>query len=542
VLRGGYSIAYERQGTASPIAFFGANPGITINATRSTTIGNLAAGTTADPFPVLLSQTARLGPSAFVPAPVYPFTGTVTDQVNVFEPNLKTPYAQSFSFGIQREITRDTVVEVRYVHTFNLQQWVTYQFNETNIVENGFLNEFKLAQANLQANIAAGRGNNFRYFGPGTGTSPLPTYLAYFTGLGGTANANNTANYSNANFASANFTGPLAFNNPSPYTTAGTSATQGLQGNATFRNNAITAGLPANFFVVNPGLLGGTFIQSNGGFSRYDALQVDLRRRMSKGLLLGANYTFAKGFTGNRYSFRQGWVNELSGLNGGTIKHAFKANWVYELPLGKGRWLLGNPSGFAGGLVDKVLGGWEWDGTARIQTGANLNIGNVNLVGMTRKDLQKAYKLRFDDAAGRAFIFPQDIIDNTIRAFSVSATTASGYSGAAPTGRYIAPANSKTCIQVVTGDCAPRSTFVTGPNFTRFDLSLIKRFRFTERTNFEFRAEFLNAFNNVNFLGNTNLTNFNNALFGQVTSSYRDQNNTQDPGGRLIQLVGRINF
>ena len=52
--------------------------------------------------------------------------------------------------------------------------------NEYNIVENGLFNEFGLAQANLPANIAAGRGANFRYFGPGMGTSPLPITLAYF--------------------------------------------------------------------------------------------------------------------------------------------------------------------------------------------------------------------------------------------------------------------------------------------------------------------------------------------------------------------------
>jgi hypothetical protein len=38
------------------------------------------------------------------------------------------------------------------------------------------------------------------------------------------------------------------------------------------------------------------------------------------------------------------------------------------------------------------------------------------------------------------------------------------------------------------------------------------------------------------------MTNFNNALFGQVTSAYQDVNDTQDPGGRLVQIVARINF
>ena len=76
-------------------------------------------------------------------------------------------------------------------------------------------------------------------------------------------------------------------------------------------------------------------------------------------------------------------------------------------------------------------------------------------------------------------------------------------------------------------------------------MSIVKRVRFTESMNFELRGEFLNAFNHINFLGNTNLGLSNtasNANFGQATSAYRDVNNTQDPGGRLVQIVARFNF
>jgi hypothetical protein len=247
----------------------------------------------------------------------------------------------------------------------------------------------------------------------------------------------------------------LALNNPNPGGAgsntgpASSNSTQGLYGSATLRNNAKAAGLAPNFFVANPDLLGGVFIEGNGGFNRYDGLQLELRRRLSKGLLIEGNYTFAKAFTAQAYSFRNPrstitTINNTGGTTGtntgGTLLHSFKANWLYELPIGKGKALLGNPSGFAGGLLDKVVGGWEWNGTARIQTGSNIDFGNVNLVGMTTKDLQKALKPRFDDTAGFAYFLPQDIIDNTIRAFNVSATSANGYSTrGAPTGRYIAP-------------------------------------------------------------------------------------------------------
>jgi hypothetical protein len=543
VLRGGYGIAYNRPGTAQVTNLFDYNPGLYVNATRSASLGNLVTGTGTDVLPVLFRDKSRLSAPSFASAPSYPLLGGISDQINIFEPHLRTPYAQSFAFGVQRELTRDMVLEVRYVHNMNLQNWYVYNFNETNILENGFLDEFKLAVQNLQANIAAGRGNTFKYAGANTGTYPLPIYLAYFSGLP-KDQASDPTKYTSSNFSNSNFYNRLARNYPIPYDVAGTNSTYGLQGSATFRANALKAGLPANFFVVNPDYaLGGVYIGGNGGSNRYDSLQVELRRRMAQGLLLNANYVFAKAYSGSRYSFRTGWVNNLNTTNGGTVQHSFKLNWIYDLPIGKGKWLFSNPSSAVGGFLEHIVSGWEWDGTARWQTGPILNLGNVNLVGMTRQDLQDAYGIYFDDANKHLWNFPQDIRDNTYKAWNVSATSANGYSASgAPSGRYIAPANSAGCIQVVTGDCAPRATIIHGPNFVRFDMSAVKRIWLTERTNVEVRAEFLNAFNNINFLGNTNLTSFTSASFGEVTTAYRDVNNTQDPGGRLIQFVLRINF
>jgi hypothetical protein len=75
----------------------------------------------------------------------------------------------------------------------------------------------------------------------------------------------------------------------------------------------------------------------------------------------------------------------------------------------------------------------------------------------------------------------------------------------------------------------------------------VRKTRINERTNFEFRAEFLNAFNNVNFsVGSPNNASTTIGVgadtFGRVTNAYRDISTTNDPGGRLIQFVARINF
>ena len=66
------------------------------------------------------------------------------------------------------------------------------------------------------------------------------------------------------------------------------------------------------------------------------------------------------------------------------------------------------------------------------------------------------------------------------------------------------------------------------------------RIKIKEGVNFELRGEFLNAFNNVNFFGA--IGTFSSATFAQVNDAYRDSSNTNDPGGRLVQIVARINF
>ena len=534
VVRGGYSIAYNRYGLGDFSGVFGANPGVAITTNRDGSIGNLVGGSLGG-LPLLLRETNRLGAPAFPSKPGFPLTEVVTGDAGIIDPNISTPYAQSWTFGIQREISKSMAVEVRYVGTRHLQGWSDYNFNavENNILENGVLEEFKLAQANLRANIAAGRGNTFRYFGPGTGTSPLPITLAHFGGrLDPTVAANYTAavlgNTAAGFFTSATFVNPLAMFNPAPGTFAAN-----LHSDAIRRQNALNAGLPANFFLTNPDLRGGVFLTSNSGYTRYDAMQVELRRRLSQGLLVQANYVFAKGFSSSRLSFRAPRVNTL----GDTLRQALKVNWVYELPFGKTKPFFGKSSA----LLDRLVGGWEFDGTARIQSGDLLDFGNVRLVGMTADELRDAFGVYFDDANKLIHNLPKDIIENTIKAFSTSPTSATGYGASGPpTGRYLAPANTTSCFQVVAGECAPLNLYVNGPMFTRFDLSVVKRVRITERVNFEMRGEFLNAFNHINFNAVTGASS--SATLGQITSSYRDVNNTQDPGGRLVQIVARINF
>ncbi len=523
VVRGGWTTAYQRNGMSDYTGRFGANPGILITANRSLSDGNLGT------LPLLLREPDRLGPPPVPDAPAYPMSPpSVTNSVNIFDPDLEVPYSRTWSAGIQRAISRDTVIEVRYNGSRSYEGWTTYNYNEVNITTNGFLDEFKLAQQNLQANIAAGRGNNFRYYGPGTGTHPLPIYLAFFSGIS-PSEAGNPARYSSSSFASSTFYNLLAMRNPSPQTAAGTGSS-GLMGSSTRRENAIRAGLPANFFLANPDLLGGANITSNGGFTKYHGATVELRRRMNAGLQFQVSYSYGISHDSNRYSFLvPRLTTRQTGAEGG-IEHALKGNWVYELPWGKGRRYLSdmNP------VLDRILGGWNLFGTFRIQSGRLLDFGNIRLVGMSEREFMDLFKLRID-AGQRVWMLPQDVIDESVKAFSVSATSPDGYSSlGAPSGRYIAPANGPDCIESISGygNCGLRTLVVTGPVRSRFDFTLSKQVPIKGKVNFEFQAQILNVFNKVNFT--------------PVTGTGSDPDDYEVTGladvGREMQLVFRINF
>ena len=249
VLFGSYALAYERAGMADFSDVFSDNPGVSIAVNRNATLGNL--NTDGKGVPLLFRDTARLAPPAFSSSQQYPLAAGISDTVHIFNPELQTPYSQTWAGGIRRKLSRDIGLEVRYVGTRHLQGWNTFDLNEADITANGFISEFRKAQANLQANIAAGRGNTFAYTGA-PGTSPLPTYLAYFSGIP-TSQAGDTTKYNSALWTDTNFTNPLAVNNPNPFTPAGTNANTGLEGDATRRANALAAGLPKNYLPSEPG-------------------------------------------------------------------------------------------------------------------------------------------------------------------------------------------------------------------------------------------------------------------------------------------------
>ncbi|MEO8650565.1 MAG: carboxypeptidase regulatory-like domain-containing protein, partial [Acidobacteriota bacterium] len=571
VFRGGYSVAFVREGTALIGSILGANPGGSLSASRTVTLGNLTTGTNLRD-----ASNPNLTPAPFPTSPAYPIALTTAASANAFDPSLKTGSVQSFSFGYQRELDRNTVVEIRYVGNRGKDLFRQHNINEINTIENGVAAEYKLARQNLLANIAANRCQsgvtsancqfNFAYFGPGTGTVPLPISLAFFSGTinGNTATlspgalgqsgtvsvsaaASNPASYSNSLFRNTAFASNLSANAPSVLTFAAN-----LEG-GNRRLNGFAAGLPVNFWYVNPATgASGSYVVDNSGRSWYDAGIVEVRRRLSDGLRIQASYTWAKAMSDSfqsnsdnfaNFTHREGGRDLAKGTAVFDIRHAIKIDTTYDLPFGKGRQFFGN----ANGVVNALIGGFSVLPVVRWQSGSPIQVGHVQLVGMTTKELTEAIKVRKE--ANAVYWLPQDIIDNSIKAFSINPLSPDGYGLGAPTGRFLAPAGYGDCQERFSGECGFTNLVIYGPSFFKFDVSVIKRISLGERRNIELRATFLDALNQPNFrVGGWNADVVTSGCcgssFGQLGSgsAYQDVSTTNDPGGRLIDLMFRFNF
>jgi hypothetical protein len=306
--------------------------------------------------------------------------------------------------------------------------------------------------------------------------------------------------------------------------------------------NRQRAGLPANFMMPNPALAQAhAYLEVNGGNRKFNAIQVDLNKRFSNGFSYGANYAYAFGRkTWEQRSLREDWFYVDSGAGS---DHTFKLNGLLELPFGQGKKFATDATGIVNGLI----GGWEIAGLMRWQSGQKFNYGNLRLVGMTEDELQDMFKFYHrTDANGieRIYMFPEDVIQNSILAiYNTSATTESGLSGAAPTGRYLAPANGPDCVSYAHVQCpgTELTRFLTGPGYFKTDLSFVKRVFLSRRFNVEARMDIFNAFNTINFTATNRRSN--NAVTGwDVQSAATDVNASQDPGGRITQFGLRFLF
>jgi Carboxypeptidase regulatory-like domain/TonB dependent receptor len=549
VLRGGYSIAYVREGFSPFNSIFGGNEGVSVATSANPSDNEEVFG---EPGSRLLRDGSY--PFLPVPTPVFPFTARQGDSINDFDPNLKPGYVQSWTFGIQRELTKDMALEIRYVGNRATRLWGQYEIGEVNIFNNGFLDEFKIAQENLRlARLANPSSNNFGPQAGVAGTRPIPI-------ISTALNTTNDTNFATtiARGEAGRLAANIAQNTARMGRLTGSQALAGIIKPIKLPdpNNPGESITLSNFFVANPRSPTDSWLMDNIGEANYHSLQVELRRRLSNGLLVQGNYAWSKSMsnTFNQSAASDGITpttfRDLSfnrSIAPRDVRHGFKFDWIYELPIGTGkRFFNGGPS-----VIRKTLEGWQISGVARIQSGTptrllsnrqtfNNRDAGVVLHNMTQKQLQDMVEIRktsvcnaSGDCQGVVFWLPKEVIDNTLAAFELGGTLD-------PTKPYIGPPTTPGQLGA--------NVFIYGPWTSRYDLSVMKRVQIREKMNFELRANFLNAFNQSSITirqpsDNTDSETIG-ATFGQTRNAFRDftVSGTNDPGGRLIEFQLRFNF
>ncbi len=519
VIRAGYSLRrytepyqYYWNNVSDQGSFFYQSFSLTANNTGTT--GTFAPGSLSlgDSLPPYIYSPATY--QASVPESDFTFIGGAG--VTGIDAHIKQPYSQSWNLSVQRQLG-SRVLEVRYAGNRNLHQWINNNTNEVNIFENGFLDEFKKAQANLAAYRAANPGcdaaGTCSFAGTGSSTN-VPTMDAAFSDEPSGGPGIPHVDYANTTFINYLDTGQAgAFANNLAGISGTTSYFCNLVGSsfAPCVNNAgysggAGAGKPINFFQANPYLPGGeTQYMTASGYSNYHSLQVDLRQGQWRGLQFDANYTWAhtlgygvntNGSGGVACGAYDGWCAwpdtytlRNPALSYGPaqfdLRHVFHLTGTYDLPFGKGKmWLSSN------GLASRLLGNWTVGTIATFQSGAPQKLSSFNftfndygdggivLNNVTVSQLQKAIGVHRVPGKTYALLIDPKYLQNP-----------DGSGGANPS--YLQPNT--------TPGTFGRIVYLHGPHAFYNDLSLSKTFPIFESLQFKLQAEATNAWNHPVF-------------------------------------------
>jgi hypothetical protein len=440
------------------------------------------------------------------------------DTIATFDPHIKQPYLESWQFGIQRQLTQNSVIEVRYVGNVSKDQWLVKNYNEVNIFENGFLAEFQAAQANLTAS----GGKTFK------GANPTPIMDQAFKTVGASAYTNSTFINDLKTGQAGAMAGSLAGN--ATYLCSLTGANypecgaQGFAGSGTY---------PINFWQANPYMNGGSILEmGNYGFSNYNALQVDFRQNPTHGMQFDVNYTFSKGlgttvqgstapgYYGGRSNSAGGFITlRNEGLNyfpsAFDVRHVMHASGTYDFPFGHGRQFFNqNP------IANSVLGGWTvgtivtWEsGEPHLLSGGTSTVNGsssgIVLTGVTPSQLQHSIHAR--TVPGKAYV---QLFDP----------------------KYIG-ANGEANPAYITYQSTPgqfgRFLWLHDPTNFNTDLALTKRVPIYREINLKLQANFLNAFNHVSWTGMQ--ASVQSTTFGTTSTVF-------GAGARQIELQANVQF
>jgi hypothetical protein len=275
---------------------------------------------------------------------------------------------------------------------------------------------------------------------------------------------------------------------------------------------------PSPYFAANPTLysvlghpdtgvadatVSGT--KSNGNM-RYNSLQAVLQKEMTHGLQYQVSYTFSKCMSDNT-GYYGAWNNALSASAYWQNVYDQRSEWapcyydanhvlssyaVYDLPFGRGKMIGKNVNG----VVNEVIGGWAVSPIVSFRTGWPLPVyGAEDLSGTFSRGARA-------DCNGTPKLTKTAIQGVGVQWFT-------------NTGQFTQPAAGTF------GNCSPQLDGLRSPHYTDVDMSLHKDFPIRERFRLQFRTDFINAFNHVQY----NAPNMSlGSTMGQITGAQPPRN------------------
>lgn len=453
-------------------------------------VGPIISGLTPSSTPDALRQPAAFGAGS----------------INVFDQNFQFPQIHSWSLSFQREVGKQLVFEANYIGKKGVHLMGGYNANQVNInakvagQSESFLDAFNTVRGSTTANsplinlLLTGSATN------NAGTALFRTLSP--TGLTQGSVATLAALVSQRLCASANVT-------------AGVCTSANLNRRLLDVNGFSSVLQPFSQFT------GGLNVFDSNDYSMYHGLELILRRQI-RGGTFQVSYTLSRSMD-NR-SFDPTFTTVATGTAQSASstpfdnsnrrlnyawsdfdrRHVVQGYSVIELPFGTGRKFLSN----AHRAVDAVIGGWQLSNTLQIQSGRPFTVYSglntfSNVVGSLADCngcSRNEGKLLLE--SGRNFWF-----DTTSRAkFTAPAPGSIGNTG---------------------------RNFFIGPRSFVMGLSLNKKFRLTERVNFDLRVDSTNFTNTPSFAAPTAL--LTSTIFGRINDSVTSAE-------RRIQLSGKLNF
>lgn len=482
-IRANYRIVYDRfNSQVNGAQLFQSAPGNNIGVSN-TSFGQ-GGGLLRNGLPNLVPTTT---PNVLRQPPSFG-TGLQT----VFDPRSEYPEITSWSVSFQQEVFWGNVLEVNYIGNRGEKLFGSYNANQANIRAqpsgyNDFLTEFNMIRANSTYNSPL---INALYTGNATNNTGTATFRS-----------TNATNISNGNVASAAI--------------SVSSRTSGSQ------QMIAVNGFSPFLFVPFP-QFGTVRVLDTNQYSRYQGLQFILKRRISAGLGFQGSYTwsiakdngsFDPTFTVIGGSTAQSGSSAAFDIKNRDLnyawsdfdrRHVFNVQYVWELPVGKGRKFLKD----APLAVDWVLGGWQLAGLANYSSGRPFTVYS-GLFTFSNTITTPANCNSCPRNLG-------SVVEENGTSYLFTAQQRALFSQPAP-GEF-----SNT----------GRNYFIGSRDF-RVDVSLSKRFKFNENMNFELRIDAKNVTNTVSYGLPT--TTANSSTFGRIRTSI-------DSAPRRIQFSGKFNF